>query len=112
MGSLLGERIDQAIDASRVQGLATGREQGLEQGLTTGREQGLAAGREQGLERQRVMLLRQAARKFDADTAARLATSLATVDDPDRLAEIADHVIDSANGDELLSRLAGAARRH
>ena len=108
MGSLLGERIDQAIDESRARGLEQGLERGLEQGLERGLEQGL----EQGLERQRAMLLRQAAKKFDADTAARLETSLAAVDDPDRLVEIVDLVIDSADGDELLSRVAGAARRH
>ena len=100
MGSLLGERIDQAIDESRARGLEQGLERGLERGL------------EQGLERQRAMLLRQAAKKFDADTAARLETSLAAVDDPDRLVEIVDLVIDSADGDELLSRVSGAARRH
>ena len=85
-----------------------GMERGMEQGLERGREQGM----ERGMERQRAMLLRLAARKFDADTAARLETSLATVGDPDRLVEIVDLVTDSSDGDELLSRVAGTARRH
>ena len=78
----------------------------MEQGLAEGMEQGLAEGMEQGLKRQRAMLLRLAARKFDADTATHLEALLAAVDDPDRLAGIGDHVIDSDDGDELLSRVA------
>ena len=96
MGSLLAQRMDEAIDESRVRGLAEGKEQGLAEGK----------------EQQRAMLLRLAARKFDADTAARLEALLATVDDPGRLAGIADHVIDSDDGDELLSRVTGAAALH
>ena len=72
------------------------------------RQQGL----EQGLERQQAMLLRQATRKFDAGLAAHLEALLAAIDDPDRLDEIGDHLIDSASGDEFLSRAAGSAGRH
>ena len=136
MGSLLARRMDEAIDESRVRGLAEGREQGFaegreqgfaegreqglaegrEQGLAEGREQGFAEGREQGLaegrEQQRAMLLRLAAWKFDADTAARFEALLAAVDDPGHLAGIVDHVIDSDDGDELLSRVTDAAALH
>ena len=68
--------------------------------------------RQQGLERQRAMLLRLAARKFDAGTAARLEALLTGIDDPHRLDEIGDHLIDSASGDELLSCMSGPAERH
>ena len=91
MGSLLGERIDQAVDKSRAEGLAEGLAKGMEEG-------------------QRAMLLRLAARRFDADTAKRLEELLAATDDPDHLAAIGDHVIDSDDGEELLSRV--AAKRH
>ena len=91
MGSLLGERIDQAVDQSRAEGLAEGLAKGMEEG-------------------QRAMLLRLAARRFDADTATRLEELLAAIDDPDHLAAIGDHVIDSDDGEELLSRV--AAERH
>ena len=120
MGSLLARRMDEAINESRVRGLAEGREQGLaegrEQGLAEGREQGFAEGREQGFaegrEQQRAMLLRLAARKFDANTAARFEALLAVVDDPGRLAGIVDHVIDSDDGDEMLSRVTDVAALH
>ena len=88
MGSLLGERMDQAVDQSRAEGLAKGMEEG-----------------------QRAMLLRLAARRFDADTATRLEELLAAIDDPDHLAAICDHVIDSDDEEELLARIM-AAERH
>ncbi len=104
MGSLLAKRMDQAVDESRAEG--------RELGLTEGRELGLSEGREQGLERQRAILLRLAARKFGAGTATRLEALLAAIDDPDRLAVLGDHVIDSDDGEELLSRATGVARLH
>ncbi len=132
MGSLLAKRMDQAVDESRARGWAEGKELGLtegrelglsegremglsegrEMGLSEGREMGLTEGKEQGLERQRAILLRLAARKFDADTATRLEALLAAIDDPDRLAVLGDHVIDSDDGEELLSRATGVARLH
>ena len=144
MGSLLAERMDQAVDESRSEGkelgLAEGKELGLaegkelgfaegkelgfaegkelglaegkELGLAEAKELGLAEAKELGLERQRAILLRQAARKFDASTATRLEALLAAVDDPDRLAGLGDHVIDCDDGEELLSRVTGAAKLH
>ncbi len=108
MGSLLAKRMDQAVDESRARGWAEGKELGL----TEGRELGLSEGKELGLERQRAILLRQAARKFDAGTATRLEALLAAIDDPDRLAVLGDYVIDSDDGEELLLRATGAARLH
>ena len=78
--------MDEAIDESRVRGLTEGKEQ------------------------QRTMLLRLVSRK--ADTAARFEALLEAVDDPGHLAVIVDHVIDSDDGDELLSRVTGAAELH
>ena len=126
MGSLLAKR--QAVDESRAEGrelglsegrelgLSEGRERGLtegrELGLSEGRELGVSEGKEQGLERQRAILLRQAARKFGAGTAASLEAVLTGIDDPRRLDEIGDRLIDSASGDELLSCVSGSAERH
>ena len=56
------------------------------------------------------MLLRLVSRK--ADTAARFEAPLAAVGDPGHLAGSADHVIDSDDGDELLSRVMSAAALH
>ena len=75
------------------QWLQEGREQGIaeghEQGVTEGREQGVA----QGIDQQRALLCRQAAARFDADTAARLADLLAPIADPERLAEVGDWLV-------------------
>ncbi len=112
MGSLLAKRMDQAVDESRARGWAEGKELGLSEGKAEGRELGLSEGKELGLERQRAILLRQAARKFGAGTATRLEALLAAIDDPDRLAVLGDHVIDSDDGEELLSQATGVARLH
>ena len=68
----------------------------------------------EGLEQERALLSRLTARKFDAETAARLAELLSRVDDPERLAEIGEQVIDCATGAELLAcarRAAGQDRQ-
>ena len=86
------------------QWLREGREQGLEQGLERGREQGLERGLERGRAEERALLCRQAARKFDAETAARLAGLLDRLTDPERLAEVGDWIIECGTGPELLDR--------
>ena len=84
MGTLLAERIDEFA------------------------ERHLERGREQGLEAERALLVRQAARKFGAETAERLAALLGGIDDPERLAGIGEAVIDCADGEALLERAAAA----
>ena len=74
--------------------------------VAEGREQGLEQGREQGRAEERALLCRQAARKFDAAAAQRLAAALAEVADPDRLAEVGDWIIECGTADELLARVA------
>ena len=76
-------------------------------GMEQGREQGLAVGRE----RQRTMLAQLTARKFGQGAANRLDAFLAGVDDPERLVEIGSLLIDSADGEEFLSRAASSAER-
>ena len=71
------------------QGVAEGRAQGRAQGVAEGREQGLT----QGVDQQRALLCRQAAARFDADAAARLADLLAPIADPERLAEVGDWLV-------------------
>ena len=82
------------------QWLREGREQGLEQG----REQGLERGLERGRAEERALLCRQAARKFDAETAARLAGLLDRLTDPERLAEVGEWIIECGTGAELIDR--------
>ena len=58
-------------------------------------------GREQG---QRELLCRQAARKFDAAVAERLAAKLEGVEDADRLAQVGDWIIECETSDDLFAR--------
>ena len=71
-------------------------------------EEWLREGREQGIERgraeERALLCRQAARKFDAETAERLSGLLDRLTDPERLAEVGDSIIECGTGAELLAR--------
>ena len=77
------------------------RAEGMVQGVERGIEQGIERGIEQGLSAKRDLLCRQAARKFDARTAARLPRILAEIDDAKSLAWAGDLIIDSATGEEL-----------
>ncbi len=67
----------------------------------------LEQGIEQGRREERALLCRQAARKFDAGAAEGLATALAGVTDPDRLARVGDWIIECATASELLARVRG-----
>ena len=72
----------------------------IEQGREQGREQGL----QQGFQDQRVLLCRQAARKFDAAAGERLASVLEGVADSDRLAQVGDWIIECGTADDLFAR--------
>ena len=91
----------QWLREGREQGLAEGREQGIAQGV----QQGIERGIEQGVDQQRALLCRQAAARFGADTAARLADALAPIADPDRLAEVGDWLVRCDTGTEFLARI-------
>ena len=74
--------------------------QGREEGIRRGREEGVRRGRDE----ERALLLRQAARRFGADTAEALGRLLEGVDDADRLAEVGEMIVDCRTGGELLDR--------
>ena len=57
------------------------------------------------------MLCHQTARKFDAAAAETLATAIAGVTDPDRLARVGDWIIECATAKELLARVRSDAGR-
>ena len=75
-----------------------------------GRAEGIERGIEQGIAAERDLLRRQATRKFDAGTAERLAGLLSRIDDPERLAEVGDSIIECASGDELIGRFGDGKR--
>ena len=64
--------------------------------------QWLAEGRAEG---QAEVMRRQAARKFGAVTADRLAEELERVNDPERTVEIGEWLIECGSGEELLDRV-------
>ena len=66
------------------------------------RREGYARGRVEG---ERALLVRQAGRRFGAGTAERLAALLSRIDDPERLAEVGDRIVDCATGADLLGRV-------
>ena len=119
MASTLGENIDdyveQRSESAFKQGVAEGVERGIEKGIEKGLKRGVEKGIEESLERElrrdRAMLSRLAARKFDAETAARFAALLEGIDDPERFADIGEDLMDCATGAELLARVEGAAGR-
>ena len=74
------------------------------QGREAGVRQGIRRGREEGRAEERALLLRQAARRFGADTAEALGRLLEGVDDADRLAEVGEMIVDCRTGGELLDR--------
>ena len=84
--------------------LAESVKEWTEQWFREGREKGLEQGLERGRAEERALLCRQASRKFDAETAARLAGLLDRLTDPERLAEIGDWIIECATGADLLDR--------
>ena len=77
------------------------------EGRVEGRVEGRAEGMERGIAAERELLGRLAARKFGIDASERLAALLARIDDPERLAEVGDLIIDCATGDDLISRFNG-----
>ena len=80
----------------------------IRQGREEGREEGISLGRNEGIAQQRGLLRRQAAARFGAATADRLAGALAAEADPERLAAVGEAIVRCATADELL-REAGAA---
>ena len=75
------------------------------QWLSEGREQGMKEGLEQGLEHERALLCRQAAARFGAETAERLANLVARIGDAEDLAEVGDQLVRCDSGGEFLARV-------
>ena len=67
-------------------------------------EKGLRKGRREGIRRQRALVLRQAALKFGRETASRLAPVLDGLSDPERIAAVADAVIECGTDEEFIRR--------
>ena len=119
LGGLLEERFRAAnaaqIEAARAEEREVARVQ-IEAVRAEGREAARAEEREAARAQieavraeERGLLCRQAARKFGAATAERLAIVLEGVDDGDRLAVVGERIIDCADGAALLASLKSQA---
>ena len=71
------------------------------------RAEGEERGLEQGLERERQLLVRLAGRKFGTHIGEAVAGLLAGIDDPDRLQDVGEWIVDCGLGSELLARIQG-----
>lgn len=76
------------------------RRKGREEGRAEGREEGRA----EGYREQQATLVRLARRKFGSETADGLASLLEGVADSERVAEVADLIIDCASGRDFLAQ--------
>ena len=66
------------------------------------RRDAFADGRREGLAHERALLVRQAARRFGADTGRRLEARLRAVEDPGRLEQVGVLIVDCETGEQLL----------
>ena len=98
---MLAETLDEWAEEKFRLGRVAGMERGIERGIEQGMEQGRFKGRVEG---ERALLIRLAQRRFGAEVSAALSKLVEAVDDPDRLAEIGNLVVDCATGRELLDR--------
>ncbi len=92
-GAHMTWQIAEEFEQARHEGRQEGREEGLAQGVV----QGETRGREQ-------LAVRFAARKFGTETADELRRALASAG-PEAAEQIADAIVDSDTGDELLARV-------
>ena len=97
MRSMLAENVQEWTREWVAQGRKEGREEGREEGIETGIERGRAE--------ERSLLCRLAARKFDASAAEQLADALAGVDDPARLAQVGEWIIECETAVDLMARV-------
>ena len=107
--SMEDETMYERVKEMREQAHSAGVEVGMERGLERGLEQG---GAERGWSRVGApkggrSSRRLATRKFGAETAEQLSRVLEDIADPERLAEIADAIIDCDSDAELFARVGG-----
>ena len=94
---LVEDRIQAQIDRIAAQGRAEGRKEGLEEVR--------AEARAQGLERERSLLRRLVAWRYGTDTEQQVNPLLAATQDPERLTNVGNWIMECATGQDLLERL-------
>ncbi|NEV63254.1 Rpn family recombination-promoting nuclease/putative transposase [Thiorhodococcus minor] len=107
---LPGVQLPSLVDLSEVYHmLAENLETWTDQWKREGLEQGLEKGLEQGREAARHILARQARRRFGATIAEQTRPLLARITDLQRLEELADQLLISADGDDWLQAVRSAS---
>ncbi len=106
--AMLSERVQEWTEQWKQQGLERGLQEGLQEGLQQGRREG----RQEGLHAERMLLSRQAGRRFGPAIAARLDELTVALDDPEPLAAIGECLIDCASGEELMQQVERIAHDH
>ena len=82
-------------------------ERNTDRWLKRHRREWMAKGRREGLAHERALLVRMAARRFDADTGRRLEARLRGVEDPGHLERVGVLIVDSETGEQLLGSVDG-----
>ena len=102
-------RLGKWFEEFRAENVAQGVQQGMEQGIQRGIEQGVQQGIEQGVQQERARglarLRRQAAIKFGAQTAERLADLLGAVIAAEQMERVGDWIVECGRGEDLLERV-------
>ena len=98
---LVEDRIQAQIDRIAAQG----RAEGLEEGRAEGRKEVRAEARADSLERVRSLLRRLVAWRYGTDTEQQVNPLLAATQDPERLTNVGNWIMECATGQDLLERL-------
>ena len=109
MATVSEARLGKWFDEVRAEHVALGMKQGIEQGVERGMKQGIEQGMAQGIEQERARglarLRRQAAIKFGAGTAERLAALLGAAVAGEQMERVGDWIVECDRGGELLARV-------
>ena len=96
MSSALAERVRKWGDELN--------QQWLEKGIRQGQREGIRQGHREGIKRERALILRLAGRRFGSPVAEQLAPLLGELSDHERIARVADAVIECETAEEFLAR--------
>ena len=98
----------QWLEEGIAQGVKRGRREGIEKGIAQGVKRGRREGIEKGIARQRALVRRLAARRFGPEIEERLVPVLDDLSDPERIAAIADAVLECRTAEEFMARASQA----
>jgi hypothetical protein len=77
--------------------------------IEQGKQKGIQQGIQQGIEQERLLLLRQARKRFGGEVAERSASLLDRIEDAQALEDLAEGLLDAADGETWLRVLKQAA---